>query len=155
MRNMTMGRLNNTHTHQIRASTHGLTYCWWKSLATSPASACYLNGLSCAHSLQLQQFNYSWVRLIKHGEQCMAPITDQGSLRLQPCDNRDNKLKWLHKSTSGFRPELVSTMPVPSLSHQVNLQSKGTENSEYQPPQLEGLSAVYYNRGSIKVHSRT
>ncbi|XP_059115129.1 polypeptide N-acetylgalactosaminyltransferase 5 isoform X2 [Peromyscus eremicus] len=61
----------------------------------------------CDGSSQLQQFNYSWVRLIKHGEWCMAPVTDKGSLRLQPCDNRDNKLKWLHKSTSGFRPELV------------------------------------------------
>ncbi|CAH6788595.1 polypeptide N-acetylgalactosaminyltransferase 5 [Phodopus roborovskii] len=62
----------------------------------------------CDGSSQLQQFNYTWVRLIKHGDWCMAAITDKGSLRFHhPCDYRDNRLKWLHKSTSGFHPELV------------------------------------------------
>ncbi|XP_005069038.1 polypeptide N-acetylgalactosaminyltransferase 5 [Mesocricetus auratus] len=61
----------------------------------------------CDGSSQLQQFNYTWVRLIKHGDWCMAAIPDNASLRFHPCDNRDNRLKWLHKSTSGFHPELV------------------------------------------------
>ncbi|KAL1786060.1 polypeptide N-acetylgalactosaminyltransferase 5 [Sigmodon hispidus] len=61
----------------------------------------------CDGNNQLQQFNYTWIRLIKHGEWCMAPIADEGSLRLQPCDSRDKRLRWLHKSTSGFHPELV------------------------------------------------
>ncbi|XP_055456499.1 polypeptide N-acetylgalactosaminyltransferase 5 [Psammomys obesus] len=61
----------------------------------------------CDGSSQHQQFNYTWVRLIKHGEWCMASIPDKGSLRLQPCDNRNNRLKWLHKSASAFHPELV------------------------------------------------
>ncbi|XP_031229242.1 polypeptide N-acetylgalactosaminyltransferase 5 [Mastomys coucha] len=61
----------------------------------------------CDGSSQLQQFNYTWVRLIKHGEWCVAPIPDKGSLTLYPCDNRNNRLKWLHKSASAFHPELV------------------------------------------------
>nr|XP_034351517.1 polypeptide N-acetylgalactosaminyltransferase 5 isoform X2 [Arvicanthis niloticus] len=61
----------------------------------------------CDGSSQLQQFNYTWVRLIKHGEWCVAPVPDKGSLTLYPCDNRSNRLKWLHKSASAFHPELV------------------------------------------------
>lgn len=61
----------------------------------------------CDGSSQLQQFNYTWVRLIKHGEWCVAPIPEKGSLTLYHCDNRNNRLKWLHKSASAFHPELV------------------------------------------------
>lgn len=62
----------------------------------------------CDGSSKLQQFNYTWLRLIKHGEWCLAPIPDEGALRLHACDNRNKELKWLHKSTSVFRPELVN-----------------------------------------------
>lgn len=61
----------------------------------------------CDGSSELQQFNYTWVRLIKHGEWCVAPVPDKGSLTLYPCDNRNNRLKWLHRSASAFHPELV------------------------------------------------
>lgn len=63
---------------------------------------------SCDGSSQLQQFNYTWLKLIKHGEWCLAPIPDKGSLRLHPCDNRNKGLKWLHKSTSFSLPGLVN-----------------------------------------------
>ncbi|XP_060033892.1 polypeptide N-acetylgalactosaminyltransferase 5 isoform X2 [Erinaceus europaeus] len=56
----------------------------------------------------LQQFNYTWLRLIKHRESCLAPIPDNGTLELHPCDNRNKGIKWLHKSTSVFHPELVN-----------------------------------------------
>ncbi|XP_062933161.1 polypeptide N-acetylgalactosaminyltransferase 5 [Cynocephalus volans] len=62
----------------------------------------------CNGSSELQQFNYTWLRLIRHGEWCLAPIPEKGVLRLHPCDNRNKGLKWLHKSTSVFRPELVN-----------------------------------------------
>ncbi|XP_003406059.1 polypeptide N-acetylgalactosaminyltransferase 5 [Loxodonta africana] len=61
----------------------------------------------CDASSKFQQFNYTWLRLIKHGDWCLAPIPDTGTLRLHPCDNRNKGLKWLHKSTSVFHPELV------------------------------------------------
>ncbi|KAM8901424.1 polypeptide N-acetylgalactosaminyltransferase 5 [Lycaon pictus] len=62
----------------------------------------------CDGSSELQQFNYTWLRLIKHEEWCLAPIPDTGALRLHPCDNRNKGLKWLHKSASVFHPELVN-----------------------------------------------
>lgn len=120
---MAAGRLSNAHAHQIRAVTVSLLLI--KVVGKSPASARSLNGLPCAHSLQLQQFNYTWVRLIQHGQWCMAPHTDKGSLRLQPCDNRNTSLKWLHKSASGFPPELVSKRSVPSFHHTVNFSRRG------------------------------
>ncbi|XP_008839971.1 polypeptide N-acetylgalactosaminyltransferase 5 [Nannospalax galili] len=61
----------------------------------------------CDGSSKLQQFNYTWLRLIKHGEWCLAPIPEKGSLSLHLCDNRNNRLRWLHKSASAFHPELV------------------------------------------------
>ncbi|CAI9155989.1 unnamed protein product [Rangifer tarandus platyrhynchus] len=62
----------------------------------------------CDGSSKLQQFNYTWLRLIKHGAWCLAPAPDNGALRLHLCDNRNKGLRWLHKSTSDFRPELVN-----------------------------------------------
>lgn len=62
----------------------------------------------CDGSSKFQQFNYTWLRLIKHGEWCLAPIPDKGDVRLHPCDNRNKRLKWLHKSTSVFHSELVN-----------------------------------------------
>ncbi|KAI5773364.1 GALNT5 [Gulo gulo luscus] len=62
----------------------------------------------CDASSKLQQFNYTWLRLIKHGEWCLAPVPETGALRLHPCDNRNKGLRWLHKSTSVFQPELVN-----------------------------------------------
>ncbi|XP_016054813.1 PREDICTED: polypeptide N-acetylgalactosaminyltransferase 5 isoform X1 [Miniopterus natalensis] len=62
----------------------------------------------CDGSSKLQQFNYTWLRLIKHEEWCLAPVPDKGALRLHPCDNRNKGLKWLHKSTSVFHSELVN-----------------------------------------------
>ncbi|XP_011759042.2 polypeptide N-acetylgalactosaminyltransferase 5 isoform X1 [Macaca nemestrina] len=62
----------------------------------------------CDGSKELQQFNYTWLRLIKCGEWCIAPTPDKGGISLHPCDNRNKELKWLHKSTSVFHPELVN-----------------------------------------------
>ncbi|XP_045709577.1 polypeptide N-acetylgalactosaminyltransferase 5 isoform X1 [Phyllostomus hastatus] len=62
----------------------------------------------CDGGSELQQFNYTWLRLIKHEEWCLAPVPDKGALRLHPCDNRNKGLKWLHKSTSVFHSGLVN-----------------------------------------------
>ncbi|XP_053453170.1 polypeptide N-acetylgalactosaminyltransferase 5 isoform X1 [Nycticebus coucang] len=62
----------------------------------------------CDGSSKLQQFNYTWLRLIKQGDWCLAPTPEKGVLKLHPCDNRNKGLKWLHKSTSVFHPELVN-----------------------------------------------
>uniref|UniRef100_A0A6J0U9Y1 Polypeptide N-acetylgalactosaminyltransferase n=1 Tax=Pogona vitticeps TaxID=103695 RepID=A0A6J0U9Y1_9SAUR len=54
-----------------------------------------------------QKFNYTWLRLIQHGDSCVAPIDAKGTLGLHPCDKRNNGLKWLHKSLVAFHPELM------------------------------------------------
>lgn len=77
-------------------------------------------------SQQRQQFNYTWLRLIKHGEWCLAPVPDTGALGLHPCDNRNKGLRWLHKSTSVFHPELVSKICVPLLYCKSNFPLNGT-----------------------------
>ncbi|XP_054827205.1 polypeptide N-acetylgalactosaminyltransferase 5 isoform X2 [Eublepharis macularius] len=54
-----------------------------------------------------QQFNYTWLRLIQHGDLCVALTDAKGTLGLHPCDKRNNSLKWLHKSLVAFHPELM------------------------------------------------
>ncbi|XP_004629968.1 polypeptide N-acetylgalactosaminyltransferase 5 [Octodon degus] len=73
---------------------------------------------ACEASSTLQQFNYTWLKFIKHGELCLAPIPDKGSLKLNTCDYRSKGLKWLHKLTSVFHPELVNHI-VFENSHQL------------------------------------
>ncbi|XP_059248733.1 polypeptide N-acetylgalactosaminyltransferase 5 [Mustela nigripes] len=73
----------------------------------------------CDASSKLQQFNYTWLRLIKHGEWCLAPVPETGALRLHPCDNRNKGLRWLHKSTSVFQPELVNHIVFGNYHHQL------------------------------------
>ncbi|KAM6176137.1 polypeptide N-acetylgalactosaminyltransferase 5 [Erethizon dorsatum] len=72
----------------------------------------------CEASSKFQQFNYTWLRLIKHEEWCLAPIPAKGSLKLNTCDNRNKGLKWLHKLTSVFHPDLVNHI-VFENSHQL------------------------------------
>lgn len=62
----------------------------------------------CDGSSKLQQFNYTWLRFIKHGELCLASIPDKGVLILNRCDSRSQGLKWLHKSASALHPKLVN-----------------------------------------------
>ncbi|XP_003224655.1 polypeptide N-acetylgalactosaminyltransferase 5 [Anolis carolinensis] len=54
-----------------------------------------------------QKFNYTWMRLIQHGDSCVAPTDAKGTLGLHPCDKRNKSLKWLHKSLVAFQPELT------------------------------------------------
>lgn len=64
-----------------------------------------LPGLSAQH----QKFNYTWLRLIQHGELCIARTgTAQGALGLRRCQGRSPSLTWLHRSLAAFQPELVS-----------------------------------------------
>ncbi|XP_062974694.1 polypeptide N-acetylgalactosaminyltransferase 5 [Elgaria multicarinata webbii] len=62
---------------------------------------------TCDVNNKHQKFNYTWLRLIQHGESCVAPMEAKGTLGLHPCDKRNNSLKWLHKSLVAFHPELM------------------------------------------------
>uniref|UniRef100_A0A8C8R815 Polypeptide N-acetylgalactosaminyltransferase n=1 Tax=Pelusios castaneus TaxID=367368 RepID=A0A8C8R815_9SAUR len=60
-------------------------------------------------------FNYTWLRLIKHGDFCVAAVDAKGTLGLYPCDNRNNSLKWLHKSLVAFQTELMDHLVLEHL----------------------------------------
>ncbi|XP_007940004.1 polypeptide N-acetylgalactosaminyltransferase 5 [Orycteropus afer afer] len=89
----------------VRASGVLINVALGKCISTENTAAVLED---CDASSKFQQFNYTWLRLIKHGEWCLAPIPDKGALSLHPCDNRNKGLKWLHKSASLFHPELVN-----------------------------------------------
>ncbi|XP_019409946.1 PREDICTED: polypeptide N-acetylgalactosaminyltransferase 5 [Crocodylus porosus] len=62
---------------------------------------------TCDINNKNQKFNYTWLRLIKHGDFCIASVDAKGTLGLYPCDNRNNSLKWLHKSLVSFQVKLM------------------------------------------------
>ncbi|XP_029818042.1 polypeptide N-acetylgalactosaminyltransferase 5 [Manacus vitellinus] len=53
-----------------------------------------------------QHFNYTWLRLIQHGELCLAPSGVLGTLGLRRCQGRSRSLAWLHRSLATVRPGL-------------------------------------------------
>ncbi|NWI57696.1 GALT5 acetylgalactosaminyltransferase, partial [Calyptomena viridis] len=54
-----------------------------------------------------QKFNYTWLRLIQHGELCLAPSGVVGALGLRRCQGRSRSLAWLHRSLATVRPGLT------------------------------------------------
>ncbi|XP_069717927.1 polypeptide N-acetylgalactosaminyltransferase 5 [Phaenicophaeus curvirostris] len=54
-----------------------------------------------------QKFNYTWLRLIQHGELCLAPAGTVGALGLHRCQGKNHSLTWLHRSLAAFQPELA------------------------------------------------
>ncbi|XP_053554291.1 polypeptide N-acetylgalactosaminyltransferase 5 [Bombina bombina] len=61
---------------------------------------------SCDGSKPSQQFAFTWLRLIKQNNLCMAPANEGDRLILYPCDNMNNKLRWLHKSLTALHPSM-------------------------------------------------
>uniref|UniRef100_A0A8C9MP83 Polypeptide N-acetylgalactosaminyltransferase 5 n=1 Tax=Serinus canaria TaxID=9135 RepID=A0A8C9MP83_SERCA len=55
-----------------------------------------------------QKFNYTWLRLIQHGELCLAPAGVLGAVGLRQCQGRSRSLAWLHGSLATVQPGLVS-----------------------------------------------
>lgn len=57
---------------------------------------------------QNQQFNYTWLRLIQHGELCLAPSGVVGAVGLRRCQGRSRSLAWLHGALATVQPGMVS-----------------------------------------------
>ncbi|XP_071291640.1 polypeptide N-acetylgalactosaminyltransferase 5 [Agelaius tricolor] len=53
-----------------------------------------------------QKFNYTWLRLIQHGELCLAPAGVLGALGLRQCQGRSRSLAWLHRNLATVQPGL-------------------------------------------------
>ncbi|KAM8806892.1 LOW QUALITY PROTEIN: polypeptide N-acetylgalactosaminyltransferase 5 [Eudromia elegans] len=60
---------------------------------------------TCDDGSANQHFNYTWLRLLQHGDVCVAP--GSAALALHPCDGRDPRLKWLHMSLAARHPGLT------------------------------------------------
>ncbi|XP_032921303.1 polypeptide N-acetylgalactosaminyltransferase 5 [Catharus ustulatus] len=54
-----------------------------------------------------QKFNYTWLRLIQHGELCLAPSGVLGAVGLRRCQGRSRSLGWLHRSLTTAHPGLT------------------------------------------------
>ncbi|XP_065527269.1 polypeptide N-acetylgalactosaminyltransferase 5 [Lathamus discolor] len=62
---------------------------------------------ACDVNNKNQKFNYTWLRLIQHGELCIAHAGTEGALGLGRCEGRSRSLAWLHRSLAAFQPELT------------------------------------------------
>ncbi|XP_039554602.1 polypeptide N-acetylgalactosaminyltransferase 5 isoform X3 [Passer montanus] len=54
-----------------------------------------------------QKFNYTWLRLIQHGELCLAPVGAVGAVGLRRCQGRSRSLAWLHRALASAQPGLT------------------------------------------------
>ncbi|XP_061302193.1 polypeptide N-acetylgalactosaminyltransferase 5 isoform X1 [Pezoporus flaviventris] len=61
---------------------------------------------ACDVNNKNQKFNYTWLRLIQHGELCIAQAGTVEALGLRHCEGRSRSLAWLHRSLAAFQPEL-------------------------------------------------
>ncbi|XP_064291443.1 polypeptide N-acetylgalactosaminyltransferase 5 isoform X4 [Passer domesticus] len=62
-----------------------------------------------------QKFNYTWLRLIQHGELCLAPAGAVGAVGLRRCQGRSRSLAWLHRALASAQPGLVSDIRGPGV----------------------------------------
>ncbi|NXX11751.1 GALT5 acetylgalactosaminyltransferase, partial [Podargus strigoides] len=62
---------------------------------------------TCDVNNKHQKFNYTWLRLIQHGELCLAPVGTTGALGLRRCQGRSRSLAWLHGALAAFQPQLT------------------------------------------------
>ncbi|NWW86328.1 GALT5 acetylgalactosaminyltransferase, partial [Rhynochetos jubatus] len=60
---------------------------------------------ACDVNNEHQKFNYTWLRLIRHGELCLTPAGTTGAPALQRCQSRGPP--WLHRSLAAVQPELT------------------------------------------------
>ncbi|XP_064574332.1 polypeptide N-acetylgalactosaminyltransferase 5 isoform X2 [Zonotrichia leucophrys gambelii] len=60
----------------------------------------------CDANSMNQKFNYTWLRLVQHGELCLAPTGVLGAVGLRPCQGRNRSLAWLHRALASVQPGL-------------------------------------------------
>ncbi|XP_052531587.1 polypeptide N-acetylgalactosaminyltransferase 5 isoform X2 [Tympanuchus pallidicinctus] len=64
---------------------------------------------ACDANNKAQHFNYTWLRLLRHGELCVVPVGAAPGLR--PCGGWESDLAWRHSSMAA-RPELAEHLVV-------------------------------------------
>ncbi|KAM4026068.1 polypeptide N-acetylgalactosaminyltransferase 5 [Anomaloglossus baeobatrachus] len=72
---------------------------------------------SCDASKQSQQFNLTWLRLIKQKDLCISHVDIKNKVTVAPCDSQDSSHHWLHRSLSGVQPALADHLLVENTRH--------------------------------------
>uniref|UniRef100_UPI0037E99C67 polypeptide N-acetylgalactosaminyltransferase 5 n=1 Tax=Semicossyphus pulcher TaxID=241346 RepID=UPI0037E99C67 len=62
----------------------------------------------CDSSHQSQHFNYTWLRLLRQNDQCVAAKGKGQGFALQPCDNTKPELHWFYKSSTSLADHLIA-----------------------------------------------
>ncbi|KAG7454843.1 hypothetical protein JOB18_040004 [Solea senegalensis] len=63
----------------------------------------------CDLSKKSQHFNYTWMKLIRQQDVCVAPQGKNNGFALQPCDNTEPAQRWSHKSITTALAEHIIT----------------------------------------------
>ncbi|XP_073401753.1 polypeptide N-acetylgalactosaminyltransferase 5 [Dendrobates tinctorius] len=72
---------------------------------------------SCDASKQSQQFNFTWLRLIRQKDLCISHGDVKNMVTVVQCDNIDGSHRWLHRSMTVGQPVLVDHLVVENAKH--------------------------------------
>ncbi|XP_029936216.1 polypeptide N-acetylgalactosaminyltransferase 5 [Myripristis murdjan] len=67
----------------------------------------------CDLSKQTQHFNYTWMRLIRQQDLCVAPQGKETGLTLEICDSAKPNLRWYHKASNSALGEHILAEFIP------------------------------------------
>ncbi|XP_074684319.1 polypeptide N-acetylgalactosaminyltransferase 5 [Strix aluco] len=84
---------------------------------------------TCDVNNEHQKFNYTWLRLVQHGELCIAPAGTARVLGLHRCRGGSRGLAWLHGSLAAFQPELTDHIVWEHLPQPVCLEVDPSHNA--------------------------
>ncbi|NWX13534.1 GALT5 acetylgalactosaminyltransferase, partial [Aegotheles bennettii] len=63
---------------------------------------------ACDADSEHQKFNYTWLRLIQHGELCLVPAGTTGTLGMSRCQGRSHGQTWLHGSLAPLQSQMTN-----------------------------------------------
>ncbi|XP_068103166.1 polypeptide N-acetylgalactosaminyltransferase 5 isoform X2 [Hyperolius riggenbachi] len=81
----------------------------------------------CDASKQNQHFNFSWLRLIKQKDLCIAP-GEKDKVTVRACDNKNSGIRWLHKSLTTFQPSLEAHFVLEGIPRPTCLEYEPLQN---------------------------
>ncbi|XP_069589065.1 polypeptide N-acetylgalactosaminyltransferase 5 [Ranitomeya imitator] len=77
---------------------------------------------SCDASKQNQQFNFTWLRLIRQKDLCISHGDIQNRVTVVQCDNLDASHRWLHRLVAALQPALADHLVVENSKHPMCLE---------------------------------
>ncbi|XP_069838827.1 polypeptide N-acetylgalactosaminyltransferase 5 [Dendropsophus ebraccatus] len=83
---------------------------------------------ACDPTKQNQQFNFTWLRMIKQKDLCISPDQVKNQLAVKPCDNLNSSLRWLHRSLTAFQPVLADHLVLENIKHPMCLEVEPSQS---------------------------